>query len=244
MTDLTSFDCAYWAEKFGDEDELQLQVNRFKDKIARLGPINMSAIEEYTSLSERLEFLQVQLADLEKAASQLIQTIQEIDATSTKMFLEAFEIIKKNFQDCYRRLFGGGNADLILTQEDSILDCGIDIEARPPGKKNAQISLLSGGEQAMTAIALLFGIFMFKPSPFCILDEIDAPLDDKNIERFKEMVRQFSHTTQFIIITHNKSTMTLANTIYGVTMPERGVSRVVSIKLDDFEESALAKGIK
>src|SRR5690606_16981670 len=131
--------------------------------------------------------------------------------------------------------------DLILTEENGVLESGIDIVAQPPGKKPQHISLLSGGEKALTAVALLFAIFMRKPSPFCILDEIDAPLDDKNVERFKELVKEFAHTTQFIIITHNKQTMHLGNTIYGITMEEQGVSRAVSIRLDEIEDTDLVK---
>jgi chromosome segregation protein len=135
----------------------------------------------------------------------------------------------------FRRLFGGGRADLLLTEENGVLESGIDVAAMPPGKKLQHISLLSGGEKALTAVALLMAIFLRKPSPFCILDEIDAPLDDKNVERFKELVREFAQTTQFIIITHNKQTMALADSIYGVTMQEQGVSRVVSVRLDQVD---------
>ncbi len=238
--DIDTVDLAHWQKTLASAEILSARLNDLRDKVTRLGPLNLGAIEEYSTLSERLEFLRTQLTDMENASKQLMQTISEIDNTSKELFTKAFNTIRENFQNCYRKLFGGGNADLILTDENGILDCGIDIIARPPGKKPANISLLSGGEQAMTAIALMFGIFMFKPSPFCILDEIDATLDDKNIERFKDMVKQFAHNTQFIIITHNKMTMTLANTIYGVTMQERGVSRIVSIKLDDYDNSELA----
>ncbi|MDD4278704.1 MAG: hypothetical protein PHX74_03100, partial [Candidatus Sumerlaeales bacterium] len=237
---LNEIDVDTLREKLSPADVLGAEVRGLRDKIARLGIINMGAIDDYSSQTERLSFLKTQFDDMGKASKQLTQTIAEIDTTSSELFTNAFAQIRENFQNCYRKLFGGGNADLILTEENGILDSGIDIIARPPGKKPSNISLLSGGEQAMTAISLMFGIFMYKPSPFCILDEIDAPLDDKNIERFKEMLKQFSNTTQFIIITHNKSTMTLANTIYGVTMQERGVSRVVSIKLDEYDENSFA----
>jgi chromosome segregation protein len=222
-------------------EEIMSRITTLREKIDALGPVHVGAIDEYQELLHRYEFLTREEKDLLTAKTQLTEVIHSIDKTTTQMFVEAFEEIRANFQEVFRRLFGGGRADLILTEENSVLDCGIDIIAQPPGKKPTHISLLSGGEKALTAIALLFGIFMRKPSPVCILDEIDAPLDDKNIERFKELVREFSQQTQFIIITHNKQTMALANTIYGVTMEEEGVSRLVSLKLDEFDDSEFAR---
>lgn len=220
-----------------DRDEAMRRAHELREKIARLGPVNMEAISQYVTERDRYEYLSKQQADLLAAKQQLTETIAEIDRTTTELFTSAFSEIRENFREVFRRLFGGGRADLILTSEDGVLDSGIDIVAQPPGKNPQHISLLSGGERALTAVALLFAIFMRKPSPFCILDEIDAPLDDKNIERFKDLVREFTSTTQFIIITHNKQTMALANTIYGITMEEPGVSRVVSLRLDEFEGS-------
>jgi chromosome segregation protein len=220
-----------------DRDEAMRRAHELREKIARLGPVNMEAISQYITERDRYEYLAKQQTDLLAAKQQLTDTIAEIDRTTTELFSSAFAEIRSNFREVFRRLFGGGRADLLLTSEDGILDSGIDIVAQPPGKNPQHISLLSGGERALTAIALLFAIFMRKPSPFCILDEIDAPLDDKNIERFKDLVREFTSTTQFIIITHNKQTMALANTIYGITMEEPGVSRVVSLRLDEFEGS-------
>lgn len=220
-------------------EELASLVNQLRSAIENLGPVHVGAIDEYNELNARYEFLTGQERDLVQAKTQLTETIQKIDETSKDIFSKAFQEIRANFEQVYRRLFGGGRADLILTEENGVLESGIDIIAQPPGKKPQHISLLSGGEKALTAVSLLFAIFMRKPSPFCILDEIDAPLDDKNIERFKDLVREFANTTQFIIITHNKQTMALANTIYGVTMEEQGVSRVVSLKLDEVDEAEL-----
>lgn len=223
------------------QEEIMARITDLRMSIDNLGPVHVGAIDEYNELNARYEFLTNQEQDLVQAKTQLTETIHKIDETSKDIFSTAFEEIRTNFEQVFRRLFGGGRADLLLTEENGVLESGIDIVAQPPGKKPQHISLLSGGEKALTAIALLFAIFMRKPSPFCILDEIDAPLDDKNIERFKELVREFSHTTQFIIITHNKQTMALANTIYGVTMEEQGVSRIVSVKLDEVESSNLLR---
>jgi chromosome segregation protein len=224
-------------------DEIAVRLNELREKIDDLGPVHVGAIDEYNELNQRYEFLTTQERDLVAAKAQLAETIHKIDDTTTDMFVTAFGEIRSNFEQVFRRLFGGGRADLILTEENGVLDSGIDIVAQPPGKKPTHISLLSGGERALTAIALLFAIFLRKPSPVCILDEVDAPLDDTNIERFKDLVREFSQTTQFIIITHNKQTMALANTIYGVTMEEQGVSRVVSLRLDEYEDSDLAREV-
>lgn len=224
-------------------EEIVARINEIRAATERLGPVHVGAIDEYNELNARHEFLTTQEKDLVSAKTQLAETIAKIDETTKEMFSKAFAQIRENFEQVFRRLFGGGRADLLLTEENGILESGIDIVAQPPGKKPQHISLLSGGEKALTAISLLFAIFMRKPSPFCILDEIDAPLDDKNIERFKDLVREFAHTTQFIIITHNKQTMQLANTIYGVTMEEQGVSRVVSLKIDELEDSDLLEAV-
>lgn len=222
-------------------EEIAGIVQELRRQIEQLGPVNLGAIDEYNELNNRLEFLTAQEKDLTESKQMLAETIAKIDETTQDLFTKAFSEIRANFEQVYRRLFGGGRADLILTEENGVLESGIDIIAQPPGKKPQHISLLSGGEKALTAVALLFAIFMRKPSPFCILDEIDAPLDDKNVERFKELVQEFAHTTQFIIITHNKLTMHLANTIYGVTMEQQGVSRAVSIRLDEIEDSEVVK---
>jgi chromosome segregation protein len=218
------------------ETELRLHLNALNDKIGAMGAVNLTALEEYEEQAARLEFLTNQERDLSEARRQLSETIAQIDETTKKMFSEAFESIRSHFIEMFRRLFGGGRADLVLTEPeggDPLLDGGIDIVAQPPGKKLQHITLLSGGEKALTAISLLFGIFLHRPSPFCILDEIDAPLDDNNIERFKGLLAEFGRQTQFIVITHNKQTMTLADTIYGITMEEAGVSKLVAVRFDE-----------
>jgi len=219
-------------DEMGDEERDQL-VQDTREKLDRMGTVNLMAIEEYEALTERYEFLQKQQSDLQNARETLLGVVARIDETIKEMFLETFRAVSENFKVNFRRLFNGGQARIYLADEENPLDCGIEIEARPPGKKPQSIALLSGGEQAMTAIALLFGIFKAKPSPFCVLDEVDAPLDDANIGRFIEMVEEFTHDTQFVVITHNKQTMAKAAALYGVTQQERGVSQIVSVKIRD-----------
>ncbi|MCX6357123.1 MAG: chromosome segregation protein SMC [Candidatus Aureabacteria bacterium] len=206
------------------------QIQELKDKLARLGPVNMVALEEHDELAKRLAFLTEQEADLLNAKESLVKAINKMNAESTRMFAEAFEAIKGNFKEIFKDLFGGGGADLHLEEGASVLDAGINIVARTPGKKLQNISLLSGGEKALTAVALLFSIFKVRPSPFCVLDEIDAPLDESNINRFLALLEQFLKSSQFIIITHNKRTISMADVMYGITMEESGVSKVVSVK--------------
>jgi chromosome segregation protein len=219
-------------DEMADEERDQL-VQEIRDKLDRMGSVNLMAIEEYEALTERYEFLEKQQSDLQQARETLMGVVARIDETIKVMFLETFYAVSENFKINFRRLFNGGQARIYLADEENPLDCGIEIEARPPGKKPQTIALLSGGEQAMTAIALLFSIFKAKPSPFCVLDEVDAPLDDANIGRFIEMVEEFTQDTQFVVITHNKQTMAKAGALYGVTQQERGVSQIVSVKLRD-----------
>ena len=216
-----------------DRDAL---VASTRKQLERLGNVNLMAIEEYDALTERFDFLVAQEEDLRKAKDALLGVIQRIDETIKEMFLATFNAVAENFRGYFRRLFDGGQARIYLLDENDPLECGIEIEARPPGKKPQSIALLSGGEQAMTAIALLFSIFKAKPSPFCVLDEVDAPLDDANIGRFIDMVEEFAENTQFVVITHNKQTMAKANALYGVTQQERGVSQIVSVKFDGNEK--------
>jgi chromosome segregation protein len=219
--------------------DLSDELHGLREEIARMGDnINMGALVEFREVQEHLDFLTAQQKDLMDARDSLTETIATIDKTTSKMFIEAFEAIRENFIHVYRRLFGGGKADLVLQtvdEGDPLLDAGIEIIAQPPGKKLQNISLLSGGEQALTAVSLMFGIFMYKPSPFCVMDEIDAPLDDANVGRFRDMLREFARNTQFIIITHNKITMELADTLYGITMQETGVSSLVSVAFDQVD---------
>jgi chromosome segregation protein len=195
--------------------------------------VNLSALEEYRQLEERHGFLVSQKADLEDSLQELQRAIGTINRTTRKRFLETFTQVNERFKIVFPRLFCGGSAELRLTNEDDLLETGIDIIVQPPGKKLQNVSLLSGGEKALTAVALIFSIFLIKPSPFCLLDEVDAPLDEANIGRFNEIVREMSRTSQFIMITHSKATMGMADTLYGVTMEEPGVSKVVSVRLNE-----------
>jgi chromosome segregation protein len=205
-----------------------------------MGPVNLCALEEHESLQKRYEFLTSQQADLLEAKDFLLKAIARLDRESKALFREAFERIREEFREMFKRLFGGGRADLVLVDESDILESGIEIIARPPGKKLQTISLLSGGERAMTAISLLFAIFKVKPSPFCLLDEIDAPLDDSNILRFSEILKEFARRSQFIIITHNKRTIASSDVLYGITMEDSGKSKVVSARLTRRREEASA----
>jgi chromosome segregation protein len=207
-------------------------ITRLKAKIDRLGPVNMMAIEQFDELEQRHVFLTTQRRDLVESIAQTSQAIARIDETTKARFTEAFTAIQANFQVTFSTLFGGGRAGLTLLDENDPLESGIDIVASPPGKRLQSVMLLSGGEKALTAIALMFAIFKYKPSPFCLLDEIDAPLDDANVHRFIEMLRGMLDRTQFILITHNRQTMEIANRLYGVTMEEPGVSKLISVQLN------------
>jgi chromosome segregation protein len=197
-----------------------------------MGPVNLVAIDECQEVEERYTFLNTQHGDLVTAKTELEEVIARIDKQSREMFTETFEKVRANFQKMFPDLFGGGRADLVLTEEEDVLEAGVEIVASPPGKKLHRIGLLSGGEQTMTAVALLFSLYQVKPSPFCVLDELDAPLDDANIERYVQKLREFLVHSQFIVITHSKRTIAAADVLYGVTMQERGVSRIVSVKFD------------
>ena len=203
-----------------------------RGKIERLGPVNMMAIEQHEELESRHLFLTTQRKDLVDSIAQTTEAIKRIDETTMLRFSEAFAAINRNFQDIFSTLFGGGRAGLTLLDENNPLDSGIEIVAQPPGKRLQSVQLLSGGEKALTAISLMFSLFKYKPSPFCLLDEIDAPLDDANIGRFVEMLRGMQQHTQFILITHNRKTMEIADRLYGVTMEEPGVSKLVSVQLN------------
>lgn len=222
-------------EKIGERtlDEVAARTRQadLERMIDDLGEVNLMAIEEYSGMEQRYEFLSAQKTDLEESLHDLQQAIHRINRTTRKRFLETFTLINEKFKEVFPRLFCGGHAELRLTDEQDLLETGIDIIVQPPGKKLANVMLLSGGEKALTAVALIFSIFLIKPTPFCLLDEVDAPLDDANIGRFNEMVREMSTISQFIIITHNKATMAVADTLYGVTMEEPGASRLVSVRL-------------
>ncbi len=213
-------------------EEMTKRLEELKKALEGFGEVNLMALEEYQELKSRHDFLAEQQNDLQQALDSLRKTIVRINRTTTKRFLEAFHLVNEKFKEVFARLFKGGQASLILLDEQDIATTGIDIMAQPPGKKLQNIDLLSGGEKALVAIALLFGLFMIKPSPFCLLDEVDAPLDDANINRFIDLVKDFSKTSQFIFITHNKKTMETANTLYGITMETPGVSKVVGVRLN------------
>src|SRR2546425_4922131 len=207
-------------------------IAALRGKIDRLGPVNMMAIEQFDELESRHTFLTTQRKDLVESIAQTSEAIKRIDETTRHRFNEAFAAINRNFQETFSTLFGGGRAGLTLLDENDPLESGIEIIAQPPGKRLQSVQLLSGGEKALTAIALMFGMFKYKPSPFCLLDEIDAPLDDANIGRFVEMLRGMQQHTQFIVITHNRKTMEIADRLYGVTMEEPGVSKLISVQLN------------
>jgi chromosome segregation protein len=224
-----------------EESAWQQKVNDLGQKIQRLGAINLAAIEEYEQQSERKKYLDAQNDDLMKALDTLENAIRKIDRETRTRFKETFDKVNGGFKDMFPRLFGGGHAYLELTGDD-LLEAGVAVMARPPGKRNSTIHLLSGGEKALTAVALVFSIFQLNPAPFCMLDEVDAPLDDANVGRFCDMVREMSENTQFIFITHNKITMELAQQLNGVTMHEPGVSRLVAVDVDEAAELAVANG--
>jgi len=215
-----------------DEDEVAAQVTELKAKIAKLGEVNLAALSDYQQTNERFLFLQKQQEDLAESIMALHRTIDKIDKTTTKLFQDTFDQVNEQFKGMFARLFQGGKAELSLVDPDNPLESGIEITASPLGKKMHNITLLSGGEKTMTAIALIFSILKVRPSPFCLLDEVDAPLDEANVIRFQELLKEMSANTQFIIITHNQKTMSFANTLYGVTMEEQGVSKVVSVTLN------------
>ena len=222
------------AEEYKKPENVQKaarEVHTLRTQIKELGSINIESIEEYKKTKERYEFMCEQRLDMENTAAKLRNVISEMTQTMKEQFIEKFKEINKNFNEVFSELFGGGKAELKLEDENNVLECGIDIQAQPTGKKLQNMMLLSGGEKAFTAIALLFAILKINPAPFCVLDEIEAALDDVNVYRFAEYLKKFSKETQFLVITHRKGTMEAANTVYGVTMEENGVSKLLSMKL-------------
>ena len=213
-----------------DWSAVEEEVGELKGRIANMGPVNLDAISEYADLKQRHDFLKDQSEDLWNSKNKLVQTIDEINETSQTLFRDTFEQVRRNFAFTYEKISGGGDSDLELVDSEDPLESGIEIIARPPGVRTKSVSLLSGGQRTMAAVALLFGIYMVKPSPFCVLDEIDAALDDANIGRFCETLHGFTEKSQFLIITHNKRTISNADTVFGVTMPEKGVSTLLSMR--------------
>ena len=213
--------------------ELEAKEEELKRRIKFIGAVNLAAPEEYAELNTRYEFLEKQKSDLLESKDALQKALQKINKTSRELFLETFEKIRVEFISMFRFLFAGGKADVVLLNPDDVLESGIDIIVQPPGKKLQSVTLLSGGEKSMTAIALIFAIFKVKPSPLCVLDEIDAALDEANVDRFNHVLREYSKFSQFLVVSHNKKTISAADVMYGVTMQQSGISRIVSVRLTE-----------
>ena len=222
-----------WAEVLGEIEEL-------RGKLARMGGVNLEAIQEQTEMEQRFLFLTKQRDDLTASKGHLESIIQKINRTSRELFDQTFNTVRANFQALFKKLFGGGSADVRLEEGADMLDAGIEVIARPPGKEPRALTLLSGGEKTMTTVALLFAIFQAKPSPFCILDEVDAALDESNIERFVLLLKEFVAQSQFLIITHSKKTMGIADVMYGITMQDTGVSKKISVRFENGAEQRVA----
>ncbi len=211
-------------------EELQEKADRLKKRLENLGEVNPTAIEAFTEMKKRYEFIVEQKNDLVNAKISLLKTIEEVEATANQKFLDTFNLVRENFKKVFKSLFTEDDqCDLILENPENLAETGIDVLAKPKGKRPSSLTQLSGGERTLTATALLFAIYLIKPAPFCILDEVDAPLDDANVGKFTNMIREFSDNSQFIIVTHNKTTMSTVDVIYGVTMQEPGVSKLVSV---------------
>ena len=214
------------------EEQIELEIQKIQKSLENIGPVNMAVQDEYKAELDRFNLLTSQRDDLLDSEENLRETIRKIDKVARKRFQETFDLIKSNFETLFNLFFDGGNASLKLSGDPDPLEAHILINAQPPGKRNSSLRLLSSGEKALTAISLLFAIYQVKPSPYCILDEVDAPLDDVNIHKFTKVLSQFCDETQFIIVTHNKLTMEIADYMYGVTQERKGVSRLVSVKFD------------
>jgi chromosome segregation protein len=207
------------------------RIDELRKIVERMGEINLMAIEEYEERSKRYEYLVAQKLDLETALDQLDKAIRQMNRKSRLMFREAFDEVNARFKKMFPRMFGGGRAELRLTESEDLLEAGVEIVAQPPGKKLTSIELMSGGEKALTAVSLIFSLFQYKPSPFCLLDEVDAPLDEANVGRYCEMIREMTDRSQFILISHSKTTMQSSDVLYGVTMETPGISKLVSVEL-------------
>jgi chromosome segregation protein len=234
--DLDQLDLPVTAEQQQEQVDSEEEINTLRRKINNIGAVNMDALEELDELETRFGKLSGQYQDLVEAKETLEKIIHKINADSRRMFEETLEAVRENFQTLYRKSFGGGRADLVLEEGVDPLEAGIEIIATPPGKPSFNNSLLSGGEKALTAVALLLAIFQYRPSPFCVLDEVDAPFDEANVGRFIGVLREFLDWTKFVVVTHSKKTMTAATTLYGVTMQESGVSKRVSVRFEDVSE--------
>jgi chromosome segregation protein len=222
----------YHAREMPDENVLS-RIDDLLQVVERMGEINLTAIDEYEERSQRHEKLTEQRKDLESALTQLETAIRRMNRESRRLFRETFHEVNKLFQKMFPVIFGGGQAELRLTDPDDLLESGIDIVAMPPGKKLGMLELMSGGEKALTAISLILALFQYKPTPFCLLDEVDAPLDEANIGRFSQIVKEMTSRSQFIIITHSRQTVMIADVLYGITMETPGISKVVSVQLGE-----------
>jgi chromosome segregation protein len=225
------------------DEELRSRIAELTQLLERMGSVNLDAMREHAEAEQRYTFYTTQKADLDKALADLERAIAQMNRESKKLFAATFDAVNAKFQEIFPKMFRGGRASLRLTNPDDMLETGIDILAQPPGKKISSIELMSGGEKALTAVSLIFAIFQIKPSPFCILDEVDAPLDEANVARYNEMIRQMTDRSQFILITHIKRTMQMVDVLYGVTMQESGVSRLVSVKLNESAERRKATDV-
>jgi chromosome segregation protein len=234
--DLTDVESLEDVEHLEDRAAAEQEISELRGSIASVGAVNMEALAELDQLQERYDTMHGHYTDLVDSKASLERVIEKINADSRELFMETLDAVRANFQELYRKSFGGGSADIILEAGEDVLECGIEIVATPPGKTSLSNSLLSGGEKALTAVALIMAIFQFRPSPFCILDEVDAPFDEANIGRFVSVLREFLDWTKFVVVTHSKKTMTAANTLYGVTMQESGVSKKVAVRFEDVDE--------
>ncbi len=215
------------------DEETRARIGELVHLLDRMGSVNLDAVREHAEAEERFTFYTTQKDDLDKALADLEKAIAQMNRESKRLFQETFDAVNAKFQEIFPRMFRGGRASLRLTNPEDMLETGVDILAQPPGKKLSSIELMSGGEKALTAVSLIFAIFQIKPSPFCILDEVDAPLDEANVARYNEMVRSMTDRSQFILITHIKRTMQEVDVLYGVTMPESGVSKMVSVRVSE-----------
>jgi chromosome segregation protein len=223
-------------EQAESREEIDREITELRQKIGAIGAVNMQALAELEDLEQRYQTLDQQYQDLSAAKESLLKIIHRINNDSRRLFVETLEAIRGNFQKLFRQTFGGGQADIVLEEGVDVLEAGVEIIATPPGKPKFSNSLLSGGEKALTAVSLLMAIFQFRPSPFCVLDEVDAPFDEANIGRFIDVLKSFLGWTKFVIVTHSKKTMTAATTLYGITMQESGVSKRVSVRFEDVSE--------
>ncbi len=226
-----------------DRKQVEQEINQIRDGLHRIGAVNVDALEELEEIESRFEAISAQYSDLSQAKASLERLMTRLNAESRQLFLSTVDTVRGHFQDLFRRLFGGGEADILLEEyeSDDAMDCGVEIRASPPGKETRTISLLSGGEKTMTCVALLLAMFRSKPSPFCVLDEVDAALDEANVGRFTGVLSDFLSNTQFVVITHSKKTMTGADTLYGVTMQESGISKQVSVRFDDVTDDGFIR---